>query len=369
MNFAKKFGRVLEISPEEWLYFAKSRLAGSKKLHEVADETIEVSPATERYVPPGIFFERHLDNIVSFHHEGIDEEQMFRIRGGHAKQPATLAFKVSNVVLNSPGITSGLWRGRFPSSPVKSKVPWTGGDEAAFSASFYTVKYFGHWVKEECVTRVMADDFAPALSVRTAQWKDKEFFGRILDQDWTTTDTARLKTAYFFFDDGHTQSRVSRVRALRQRFRERFASDGGSRVFYLKRAPGGLNPRAIVNEEEVLAAMEKAGIKIVDQAKLSSEECLREITGSSVMVTIEGSHQALAYYALSDTPGLVMITPPNLFNTYAKNHFDVYGCPYGFVVGEAREGGFHVDIDDLLAIIEQVDAAASTGAYKKYAFE
>lgn len=370
MGIAKKLGRVLELSPEEWLYFAKSRFYGSKKMHDVADEVIEISPGLDRYVPPAFFFERHLDNIVTFHPEGIDEDQIFRIRGGVAKQPATLAFKLSNVVINTPGVTSGLWRGRFPSPPVPEKRRWTGGDVAAISASFYTVKYFGHWMKEECVTRVMADEFAPPLSIRTGEWKDKETFGRIFGQDWTPTDAARLKTAYFFFDDGHTASRVSRVLALRRRFREQFPADPArvSRLFYLKRPPGGLNPRSIANEAEVLAAFEKAGVKIVDMEKLSTEECLRETAGCSTMVTLEGSHQAFAYYALSDAPGLVMITPPNLFNTYAKHQFDVYGCPYGFVVGEPREKGFYVNVDDLMAIVEKVDNAAASGAYKKYAF-
>jgi hypothetical protein len=74
---------------------------------------------------------------------------------------------------------------------------------------------------------------------------------------------------------------------------------------------------------------------------------------SEVVVSVEGSQMTHALATLRDGGTLIALQPPDRFNNNYADLCDCAGLRYGFIVGERVQGGFRVDIPQLLALLDR----------------
>jgi hypothetical protein len=81
-----------------------------------------------------------------------------------------------------------------------------------------------------------------------------------------------------------------------------------------------------------------------------------QLFGARIVISVEGSQLSHALYSLGDRAGLVVIQPPDRFFNSHMDWARLLDVRYGFVVGEQKEAGFYLALDDLLRTIDLVDA-------------
>jgi hypothetical protein len=78
-----------------------------------------------------------------------------------------------------------------------------------------------------------------------------------------------------------------------------------------------------------------------------------------MLISIEGSQLSHALYTLGDEGGVLTIQPPSRFFNSHMDWVRALNMRYGLVVGEERQSGFHLPVDDLLRTIDLMDAKLS----------
>ncbi len=132
---------------------------------------------------------------------------------------------------------------------------------------------------------------------------------------------------------------------------------GHERVF-LRRPSSGGEDRQIVNIGEVEDRLQREGFHIVDTGQLTVDEMLKCCMGASMVVSVEGSHAAPAYYFGRRGGCVLFIYPPNRVSVLMPRLASFYGEIGAMFIGQPIAGGeadFRVDPDEL---IREIDRAA-----------
>lgn len=158
-----------------------------------------------------------------------------------------------------------------------------------------------------------------------------------------------------FEDPAYNASKAARYRQLRETFRQRVTGATGTGRLYISRGLSG-ERRVMVNESELEATLRQRGFTVIDPMKMSALEIARLSMGARLVVSIEGSQISHAQFAMADDAALVVLQPPNRFCLQYKEYTDAMGMRFGFVVCDPAEDGFKVDIDELLRLLDRIEA-------------
>ena len=89
-------------------------------------------------------------------------------------------------------------------------------------------------------------------------------------------------------------------------------------------------------------------------AEGQSRDFINSMLDASIIITIEGSQDRHALYALRDGGGMVTLAPPDRFyiatHEWARN-LDMHS---GIVIGTVAEGGFTIDPDEVLQMVDRL---------------
>ncbi|MBK4214765.1 glycosyltransferase family 61 protein [Paracoccus caeni] len=219
--------------------------------------------------------------------------------------------------------------------------------------SMQGIRYFGHWLSDDVAAHEAFRGDSDLRALPLPGWSDARIYSRLFEQDWQGHMVIRSKALTLVRDLGFSLDKARRYRALRQRMRDNLGQpDERGKVVFLKRGPSG-DPREIVNAAELETQLSAAGVMIVT-AEGESEHFLRSMLDASVIITIEGSQDRHAIYALQDGGGMLTIAPPDRFyiasHEWARN-LDMHS---GIVIGTVAEGGFTVDPNEILSMVDQL---------------
>jgi hypothetical protein len=259
-------------------------------------------------------------------------------------------------VLGGTLITKGL--PIFQSEMVTAKLSDVLADspvlnDAVLANSMQGMRYFGHWLSDDASAFEAFRDHPELVSLPLQPWGDARLYARLFDQQWQQHMVIRSRSLTLVRDLGFSRRKAERYRQLRGRMRKQLgASDNAGRVVFLKRGPSG-DPREIVNSAELEARLSAAGVKIV-MAEGASEDFLRSMLDASIIITIEGSQDRHALYALREGGGMVTLLPPDRF--YVATHEWVRNLDMhsGMIIGTLAEGGFTIDPDEVLQMVDRL---------------
>lgn len=348
--------KLRRFSPNNINYHLNKLFKGPSSLESISSRCIVVSPAQSQNSNPSIFLENELNKIKKLHPQTTWEIEERRIRGGTIEHAPSLCYELENVLLTSRDIYKKNFKKSF--TDIASQKFYSTTFEVASStplalvSSNYGIKYFGHWLSDDCCTYQIAKDYGFPIAFESDDWPHKEHYAKYFNQNWNNYYFGHASKLLIFTDYAQNESKVYRYKHLRSMLRAKFvARNPGSRI-YLKRGLTGNNIRNLVNESELINSLEQEGFITVDITSDSYIDMIEKLLDSDLIVTIEGSQHNHALYTLSENGTLINIQPPAMFNNVAKDWCSAMGFKHGFTVCEQTDEGFKVDINSLKRVIE-----------------
>jgi Glycosyltransferase 61 len=108
----------------------------------------------------------------------------------------------------------------------------------------------------------------------------------------------------------------------------------------------------------VEAVLAKRGFEIVDPAQCTAREVAQACAGARIALCVEGSQLTHAFLAMAERGGIVAMIPPYRYINHYKDLTDCIGTMrYASITGTAVEGGFRIHPDELLRLLDRVEAA------------
>lgn len=317
-------------------------------------------PAEDPETLPGICEERDFERVTACEKTTTLEEERARMRGGKRRHGATVLYRLEDVALRDGWLSSKKWRTFTAQHPS----PWRGGqpaelETAAYAATFVGSFYFGHWLSDDLPLMLEAGRHAPPVTTARTPFLHEPGYLDLLGLTAQPLIRAHFHQLLWIDNVAQNSYRAQQYRELRRRIRHATAPVEGRKVM-LHRGRSGVE-RVLVNEEEVESLLEKRGFEIIDAMKLSVREIAQACAGARIALGVEGSQLTHAFFAMADHGAIVTIVPAFRYINHYKDLTDCVGIRYGSIIGDAAEGGYRVNPDELLHLLDRVETALETG--------
>jgi glycosyl transferase family 61 len=335
------------------------RLGFDVNLLSFADSVEELHPAEQISGDPCISLPGQYDRVTACAFRVDLGKEVAALQGAPRKAAPTLRYVFDDVIVCDNIIYRRGRRKLFNLNIDGShpSPPWAEHGQVTLRSSFIGCHFFGDWLLNDCATHLVADHGHPVLSMPTPAWPDQGGYIELFGQDYGLLDRAHVRRIILFDDISHNSHKVKRLRKLRARV-TRSGVTNTNRIVYVVRGASG-ERRALINEREILEALEKRGIVVVRAEALSVRELISELLGARIIIGVEGSQLAHAVYTLREEGGVLAIQPPARFFNAHLDWARALGMQYGIVVGEERQAGFFLPVDDLFRTIDLMDTSLS----------
>lgn len=298
-------------------------------------------------------FQRAQSSIIT-----TDMAQQRRwLEPGFSRHGATICYRVDNASLVDGSVIARSYFDQIATVKAVRGQRLVHIDEAALVSSDVIYRYFGHWILDGlCLERLAFDQHLMPISITREPWLHEIEYRRLAAMP-PPPAPRRLKIGKLWVidDRGLNAGRAKRAQTLNASVRANFRSTRPTRLFLGRGTQG--KARDLVNEAEVVAALEKRGFERIEPETMSAKDIAFLLSTSQIVVGVEGS--ALSHTNIASPPGCVIlnIQPPDRFNALGKKNADALGQRYAYTVAEPREGGrFHQPIHSLLKTIDLIEA-------------
>jgi hypothetical protein len=306
---------------------------------------------------PAIYLDGQIERITGSPVESTkaqEIESVMRLKGRHAP---TIAYHLRDVALVDGSVYSGRLRFFVRDLEASSPVEPIDLDRAALVSSYYGVRYFGHWLRDDCTLHLLARDLdIPPLCLPGPTGLHIEGYKSLFDQSWTPTFRAYVKHLTIFSDHHQNGLRRQRYERLRAIVAARFPRGAPRSFVYLKRGADGV-PRSIRNEDEIIRTLAASGFTVLDTASTPLEELLGTLVNARIVVSMEGSHIAHCVCSMPSDSGLLVLEPADRFSANQRLWTDCLGIRSGFVVGTLKETGYEFDPTEIRRTIDLLERA------------
>ncbi len=329
-------------------------------IFDLATRRWEISPAETINSPPAVYLEDALDHVVSLSPwRDWDSERPF-LEGGPTVHAASEAFLIENAEISG----AFLYCGSAKEHPGYGPQHLTGGgagpsvslDEAHLVSNWASSNFFGLFMRASLPLEMLPAKDHQVIQMRTKTYGHEEGYRDLLSMPRPQEITrGRIKRLTIYKDFAHNASKVERYAELRRRLRANLPDAGAAPPpgVYLKRGATG-EQRVVTNEAEVEAALAALGFDVVEPAGLSPEEISRRCLNTPIVVSVEGSQLGHAIYSIADNGAFLVLQPPDRFAMAFKEFTDRRNITFAFTVGRPAQGGFRIDVDDLLRTLDLI---------------
>ena len=313
-----------------------------------------IYPAQMFDCKPALFMDGQLEKILQTPFRWDVAYEIENIKGGRRPLQPVTRLCVRNVFVTPKYIYSGRHRKIF-STRQKNRLlqNYKEVSSAALASSLAGCNYFGHWLRDDCNTFLLAAEAGDPIAMATPVWREKSEYSARFGQTWTPPAPVFCRQLSVYLDLGQNPHKAERFRRLRAKLRNSARTRGRSDMVYLMRGSQS-SARSLTNEDEVVRVLERAGCYIYEaETGLANLEAAG--LDARIMIGVEGSQLSHALYMLKDNGGLFVLQPPTrVFNS----HLDwcrQLGMDYAFVVGDPDGNGFTIDIQVLERTLEKFD--------------
>ncbi len=292
----------------------KRALLGRSSLSEVAFHQEVLCPEEKATIHPAIFLPGQIDKVTGASPHSTKQTEIAAALSTTATHAATIAYHLKDAAL----LDGSIYRGRYRHLVAEKSLFVSGAREArhlktaALASSYIGTKYFGHWLRDDCIQYLLAQEIASPLCIRRPKSTEghQQKYEVYFRQDWTPTDRAWIDHLVVYQDFAQHNLKRQRYQLLRDRIKAHFPDPDDRSVFvYLRRGRSGAL-RLIQNEDEVLDALVKRGFVVVDVASDSLEHILRILMGAKIEVSMEGSQNTHCTFTVPEEGGLLVLQPP-----------------------------------------------------------
>ncbi len=342
------------------LYRLAGRLfAKPLNLESIAKEATVLCPQEEQDVPPAVYLPAHLQRITGSTIYSILSETIERMHETHSIHAPTLMYPLGKTML----FGGGLWthNNQFMTRSINAKENFEriNLQQAVVTDADIGLSYFGHWMREVVPASLVGTTEIPSLSLRRPHYSHAAQYAQFFKLQTIYANKGSVDNLYLLSDFSQNSYKLKRYLTLRDNLKDSLKpQDIVHKGVFIARGQSGSN-RALINEDEVIAHLEKNGFDVIYPEKMTSEAIIRKLWNAKVVITVEGSAHNHAIYSMARTGCLLTLQPPNRFGIIIKNACDCLGIGWGFYVCAASHDGegFYVDsFADLDKVIDKLQA-------------
>lgn len=334
---------------------------GSKRYADLSDRHWVICPGEQTMSAPAIYLDNALDRVTQVQAETTFAQEMERIQGGMRSHRPTIAYQLHDVQIRQGHVyKDALWLSFTKRKP--SIFQWgevEAIEQAALACTDFAYHYFGHQLLDDLPLALAAEQIAPAIVLETTANRQITEYKSLFEIAPRLVRQANCQHLTIIDDVGQNQFKRDRYRAMRAQLTH-FKSPNPPWGVLLLRGKSGTQ-RALANQDQVIAWLQSQGFVCLVPEELSAAELVRQTLGAKIIMGVEGSQLAHGIFSLA--PGGVMcaLQPPNRFTNVFKDYLDCISqdMRYAFVVGQPRQDGFEIAVDDLARILEQLQQTAT----------
>jgi len=336
-------------------YGIARRIGANIKPLESDATTEELHPAQIVSGPASVVLPNQYERIRACGF-GVDvAKEVAEVKGAPRDIGPVLKFTAKDVLIDN-GIIYGRGTRKIFNNEISfdpTRQSWIDFDEVVLRSSFIGCYFFGHWLRDDCATHLLAESWGAPLSMPTPSWPDMRGYLDLFKQNYMALHRGHAKRLTFFYDICNNSHKIHRFRTLRSLVRSQ-ASGASEKIIYLMRGAGG-QERALINEVEIVNILRRRGITIVEAETLDVPQLVTTMLGAKIVIGVEGSQFSHALLTLREGGGVIVIQPPDRFFNSHMDWVRAMNMRYGLVVGEPRNPGFYLPVEDLLRTIDLMD--------------
>ncbi len=321
-----------------------------KSLEDIAVNAVEIAPPIKRRNRAAIMLPGILERITGYCFGTDKEFESIRLSGEIVEHGATCAYQLNKAVLLDGNLFSA---GEiFPQLNKRKHHLFNNinveNSESALTSSFLGSIYFGHWFLDDCVRYLIANQFGQVVAPITKKHLHQPEYEQRLAMQVHDCDAIQFNNLWLFDDRGQNDLKRERYNILRTRLLNsvNIPSPVMHEGVYIIRALNGVR-RLLTNESEVAERFRRRGFRIIDPELMSAEEIIRALAGAKIAAGVEGSALSHAVALMAPNTTLLVINPPNRFNSVFKDMADCKEIYYAVMVGIANGEDFSLKLDEL----------------------
>ncbi len=347
---------MVTLAPIE--YAVRRSLGRRHALADMASRSWVVAPGRTQRVPRAVYLEETLGRATAAGPFSDLPDQYRLIAAREIYHRPTRAYALERAALVGSSIYV---RGhRTPLAPdggfrARDLLESAHFRRGALGCTYFGNMYFGHFWTDDVPLLMLAGDFGDAVRPARPLAPHARELLDVLALDVRDASSATFDELLVFDDCGQTRHKELRYRAVRDVFARKYRTAEPPWGVFLVRGASG-TARVLVNEEALADALRAYGVVPVHPERLSLDALSRAIAGARLVVGVEGSQLLHGFYAADEDASFLVLQPPNRFGNIVKTYADCLGMSYGFVIGEPRGEGFHVHLDEVLRVIDRLEA-------------
>jgi glycosyl transferase family 61 len=315
---------------------------GPGTLESAAFEREILCPTESVEVLPAIYLPGQLERITGAPPESTTEVEIEQVTRRTVVHVATIAYHIRDAVL-----IDGQIYARELKYPLRDKLPNSvrpvspvNLKKAALTSSLLGNRYFGHWLRDDCSTYLLADQYSKPLCIEPSFASNHApAYQKIFGQEWSCTERAYIDHLIVFQDYGQNTSKQERYKYLNEKIARHFKKNRVPPLVYLKRGNTGVS-RAIDKEPELIEMLLRRGFVVADVETQTLESLLATLIGARLVVSMEGSQLSHFAPSVGKKSGILVLQPADRFASIHRGWSMSLGVQFGFVVGAASPSGY-----------------------------
>ncbi len=311
-----------------------------------ACERWEVSPASSLHVRKAKVLPGQLERIEGTEFGTIDEV-LRDFRGDfESLQPATMAYRVKDVLFHDGILSTRRTRRHLRRRTGYAPIARAPREErrAALYESWLGNRWFGNWLSDDCLTYPLARQYGTPFTSHTTSGHMADYEAALAMRPARAASTS-FDELVLFEDKSDNAGKRDRAEAMRRRLVGSHTQSHPG-VFLLRGQSG--DARLLLNEQalaETLAT--RRGFTILDPSRASVAQIAQACGGARVVAGVEGSHLVHGLAAMPRDACAFVIQPPGRAVSALKLLTDRQGQDYALVVAKGCTHAFNADIDEV----------------------
>lgn len=309
-------------------------------------------PAETTRTRPAIFLPGQLDRVTAAsEHLPLKAEFESMLAPVYEHAP-TIAFHIKNAVLHRGSVYADNMRYFIADKRAfRDTADSHYLASAALTNTAVGYRYFGHWLRDDCIQYLLAEQLSEPMSFRINLSPHMQAYSKLFQQDWSGISLARVNHLVIFQDYAQNSLKRARYQLLSSRVAKAFpTSTAPDKLVYIKRGRTG-KARSVSNEDALIDVLVRWGFEIIDvSSDLTS--IVSTLRRAKLVVSVEGSNINHFNFAASPGSALLVLQPADRFLAFHRHWCECVGIRFGFVVGIRDEQGYLFPAEEVLKTSE-----------------
>jgi len=345
---------LFSVSAQPYFRHLKRLVRGPGTLESASFKKEMLCAEAPAIYSPTIYLAGQLERITNSPVESTKEIEIAAATTLSDTHPPTLAYHFRDAALVDGSVYVGTLRHFLTNhrQQVGPPIDACKYDNCGLVSSYYGLKYFGHWLKDDCATHLLASTIGvPPLFLPIPPSPHENQYRSWFDHTDAPVVRAWIRHLVVFDDMAHNSLRLKRYEALREKVGRQFPRKHHQLLVYLKRGKIGQR-RVLQNEEDLIEVLTKQGYVVVDVENDDLKTIIATLVDAKVVVSIEGSHIAHCTFSVPRDSALLVLQPPDRFAANHRKWANCLGVRFGFVVGSVGQHGYIFDPDEILRTVD-----------------